>query len=332
VTVPLSSSSLSTASPDLAAVVGFDDLAVPGSRSAEEISADAAGVPAVSAGPAEVPVPVPTAVPSEEPGACGAAVWEVGPASVFTLDVWLTGVEPAVAGVVVTVVPEAGTTVVLVGAGTVVVTTDCSVASDTIELPLPVGTVVVGAGATVVLTAGAAVVGGLDGATVVAVAAVPWVPVWVPAGGEAGAVSAEADPVCSTRKRPARSAKDATHLRGLTTSFLGLVLIGLDEPPRLHCGRGGRKTAAGTRAVNHGPEQGGKDPIGPLTCTYVAVGGCWTDQRVALERPSLPGAGRLHRFSTGVRAREFLRSPEPPPRAPVGDGAGWPPFRVPNWP
>jgi hypothetical protein len=92
------------------------------------------------------------------------------------------------------------------------------------------------AGAAVALT-GAAVVGGVAGATVVtglAVAAsllvgVPWD--WVPAAVVAGAVSAEAGPAFSTRKRPARSAKDATHLRGLTTSFLVLELIGLNGPP-----------------------------------------------------------------------------------------------------
>jgi hypothetical protein len=107
------------------------------------------------------------------------------------------------------------------------------------------GTVVVGAGAAV---AGAAVVGAGAGATaplwgplgptvVTGLAVdVPWD--WVPAAVEAGAVSAEAGPACSTRKRPARSAKDAAHLRGLTTSFLVLALIGLNRPPSLGCERG----------------------------------------------------------------------------------------------
>ena len=83
----------------------------------------------------------------------------------------------------------------------------------------------VGAGA----VAGATVVGEAAGATVVTGLAwallvdVPWD--WVPAGAGAGAVSAEAGPAFSTRKRPARSAKAATHLRGRTSSFLGLLLI-----------------------------------------------------------------------------------------------------------
>ena len=103
------------------------------------------------------------------------------------------------------------------------------------------GTVVVGA----VAVAGAAVVGVVAGATVVTGLAVvgamvllgvPWD--WVPAAVVAGAVSAEAGPACSTRKRPARSAKDKAHLRGLTTSFLVLELIGLNRPPSLGCERG----------------------------------------------------------------------------------------------
>ncbi len=104
---------------------------------------------------------------------------------------------------------------------------------------------VVGAGA----VAGATVVGEVAGATVVTGLAwallvdVPWD--WVPAGAEAGAVSAEAGPAFSTRKSPARSAKDATHLRGLTTSFLVLELIGLNRPPSLGCERGDRRAPQG---------------------------------------------------------------------------------------
>ena len=101
-------------------------------------------------------------------------------------------------------------------------------------------------------------------------------PVWAPAGGEAGAVWAEAGPAFSTRKSPARSAKDATHLRGLTTSFLGLLLIGLNRPPWLHCEREGRRASAGTSEVYHGPERGGKYPVCPVTCTFAGVGACWT--------------------------------------------------------
>jgi hypothetical protein len=105
---------------------------------------------------------------------------------------------------------------------------------DGLELPDPLtGTVVLGAGLTVVLVVlGAAVVGGVVDAVVALLPAVPWVPVEAPAGSLAGAVCAEAGPACSTRKRPARSAKDATHLRGLTTSILGWVLIGMQRPPR----------------------------------------------------------------------------------------------------
>ena len=103
---------------------------------------------------------------------------------------------------------------------------------DGFEPPDPLGGTVVATGFTVVLVlAGAAVVGGVV-ATVVGLlpADVPEVPV-APSDPGAGAVWAEAGPACSTRKRPARSAKDATHRRGLTTSFLEPVLIGLRGPP-----------------------------------------------------------------------------------------------------
>ena len=75
--------------------------------------------------------------------------------------------------------------------------------------------------------AGAAVVGVVVAGTLLAVV-VPWD--WVPAVPEgAGAVCAEAGRAFSTRKRPARSAKAATHLRGRTSSFLRLLLIGLTD-------------------------------------------------------------------------------------------------------
>jgi hypothetical protein len=131
------------------------------------------------------------------------------------------------------------------------------------EPPDPLtGTVVAGAGAVV---AGAAVVGGAAGATVVTgtllasllLVDVPWD--WVPAAAGAGAVSAEAGRACSTRNRPAKSAKAATHLRGRTSSDLGLLLIGADGPPWRGCERGGRRAAAGTGEVNHAPRGGDKD-------------------------------------------------------------------------
>ena len=159
--------------------------------------------------------------------------------SPVAVDVWVTVVVPAVVGAVVLVVSDGFTAADPLGCvGTVVVVAVIcwSTANDGLEPPVPVGTVVVGAA---VAVAGAAVVG-VAGATVVTGLAVevPWD--WVPAAVVAGAVSAEAGPAFRTRKRPARSAKDATHLRGLTTSFLVLALIGLNRPPSLGCERGGR--------------------------------------------------------------------------------------------
>lgn len=148
---------------------------------------------------------------------------------------------------------------------------DCRIANDGFEPPTPLtGTVVVGAGATVVaVVAGAAVVGGAAaGATVVTGVLpacsllIPWAPVWVPAGGEAGAVWAVAGRALSTRRRPARSANDATHRRGLTTSIRTLKLIGLNRPPWLGCVRGTCEVSAGTTAFNHGPEQPGNHAFG----------------------------------------------------------------------
>ena len=148
---------------------------------------------------------------------------------------------PAVNGAVVVLVVSdftAAGPLLFVGTVVVVAVICWRTASDGLDPPVPEGTVVVGAGATVV--ADAAVGGEVAGATVVTGLAseVPWD--WVPAGAGAGAVSADAGRAFSTRKRPARSAKDATHLRGLTTSFLVLALIGLNRPPSLGCERGGR--------------------------------------------------------------------------------------------
>ena len=175
--------------------------------------------------------------------ASGAAGAEASPVAV---DVWVTEVVPAVVGAVVVLVVSDGFTAAdplgCVGTVVVVALICWSSANDGWDPPLPMGTVVVGAGAAV---AGAAVVGVVAGATVVTGLAVevPWD--WVPAAVVAGAVSAEAGPAFRTRKRPARSAKDATHLRGLTTSFLVLALIGLNRPPSLGCERGGRRPPQG---------------------------------------------------------------------------------------
>ncbi|MDQ4067948.1 MAG: hypothetical protein M3203_00475 [Actinomycetota bacterium] len=192
--------------------------------------------PATGAPGADVPGTGPAVVPPVE---LGADVGDSGAAAACG-----TGLEPsplpvddvlteelAAGGAVVVVTSGfttgdapvcAGGTVVVVGAG---VLTVWSVASDGFELPPPVeGTVVLTAGATVV--AGAAVAGGVVVAGAL-LAAVPWVPVEVPAGSEAGeAVSAAAGPAFRTRNIPARSAKAAAHLRGFTASGLALVLMG----------------------------------------------------------------------------------------------------------
>lgn len=195
-------------------------------------------------GPADVVAgPVPAAVPPVEPdvwAGVGAAGAEPSPVA---FDVWVTEVVPAVNGAVVVLVVSDGFTAAdplgFVGTVVVVAFICWSTASDGLDPPVPVGTVVVGAGA----VAGATVVGAAAGATVVtglavALLEVPWD--WVPAAAGAGTASAEAGRAFSTRKRPARSAKDATHLRGLTTSFLVLELIGLNRPPSLGCERRGR--------------------------------------------------------------------------------------------
>jgi hypothetical protein len=168
-------------------------------------------------------------------GVCAAGA-EPPPVAV---DVWVTEVVPAVVGAVVVLVVSDGFTAAdplgCVGTVVVVAVICWSWANDGLEPPVPVGTVVVGAA-----VAGAAVVGVVVTGLAVEV---PWD--WVPAAVVAGAVSAEAGPAFRTRKRPARSAKDATHLRGLTTSFLVLALIGLNRPPSLGCERGGRRPPQG---------------------------------------------------------------------------------------
>ena len=184
---------------------------------------------------------------------CGAGA-ELSP---FPVDEVVTEVAPALVGAVVLVVSWVTVAVppgLAAGAGAVVGTGALAawrVESDGFELPLPLGaTVVVGAGATVVLVAGAAVVGGVVVATVpeAPLAAVPWAPE-VPAGSEAGAVWAEAAWAFKTRKSPARSAKEAAHLRGFTPSNLVPVLIGSNGPPWLPACAEGVRPSAGTSEV-----------------------------------------------------------------------------------
>jgi hypothetical protein len=154
--------------------------------------------------------------------------------------VWLAGVWLAgVAGVWVTeVVPaDVGATVLLVSCltsldplGEPSLLADSRTDIEGFEPPVPPkGTVVLVTGLTVVLVVAGTVVAVAVGAAGATVVAVPWAPE-APAGGEAGAVSAEAGPEPRNRKTPARSAKDAAHLRGLTTSFLGLELICWERP------------------------------------------------------------------------------------------------------
>ena len=221
------------------------------------------------------PDPVPAAVPPvEAEDGCGAAAfWGAGvEPSPFAFagvsaDV-LTEVEPAVVGVDVLLVSDV-TTAWPAGFGATVVTgvlADWRTANDGFEPPLPLGgTVVAGAGATVALVvAGAAVVGGVAVATGAGalLATVPWVPV-APADAEVGAVSAEAGWLFRTRKRPARSAKDAAHLRGLTASILGLVLIRLNEPPQLTGCAGGVGPPQGRGRFNTVP-RGRQAPFRPI--------------------------------------------------------------------
>jgi hypothetical protein len=203
-------------------------------------------------GPATVlPVPGPAAVPPVGAGDCGAAVDGAavdGEAGLELLPPALDDelkLELGVAGEEVLFVSDFTTAVVL---GWLSLAADSRTAIVGLDPPLPPGgAVVVGAGATVTLVvAGATVVGGVVVATVVTgtLLAVPWVP-WAPAGADAGAVWAEAGPACRTRNRPARSARDAAHLRGLTTSILGLVLIALTGPPGLAAGARSEHTSQG---------------------------------------------------------------------------------------
>ena len=257
--------------------------------------------PATVAGPALPPDPVPAAVPPVEAGdVCGAAVCGAGvELSPFEFDDVLTEVEPAVVGVDVLLVSDV-TTAWPAGLGATVVAVllaDWRTANDGLEPPLPLGgTVVAGAGATVVLVvAGAAVVGGVAVATGAGalLATVPWVPL-APADPVVGAVSAEAGWLFRTRKRPARSAKDAAHLRGLTASILGGVLIRLNEPPQLTGCAGGVTPPQGRGRFNTVPTRAASIVLarfGPLTCTFAPVGSCWTDQRILLECGLLRSCG-----------------------------------------
>jgi len=176
------------------------------------------------------------------------------------VDDWLTEVEAAGAGEgALWVICFTATVDEVVGAGAVVGgLSEAMTAMLGLEPPPPLTGPVAAAGWAVVLVAAAGADGAgagtgvagaallpLTGTAVVTVAPdVPWEPVEAP-----GAVSAEAGRAPRSRKRPARSAKDAAHLRGLTASLLGLVLIWLDRPPCLNCVREGRKTSAGTREV-----------------------------------------------------------------------------------
>lgn len=201
--------------------------------------------PAMVAAPAKVARAAGELPP--EPDVCAGVCGAGAEASPVAFGVWVTEVVPAVNGAVVVLVVSDGFTAAdplgCVGTVVVVIAVICwSSWIDGLDPPDPEGTVVVGAA---VAVAGAAVVAGVVGATVVTGLAVPpllpdvpWD--WVPAAEGAGAVSAEAGPELSTRNSPARSAKDATHLRGLTASFLVLELIGLNRPPSLGCERGGR--------------------------------------------------------------------------------------------
>jgi hypothetical protein len=152
-------------------------------------------------------------------------------------DVVLTEVVPAVVGVeVVGVVCLATACPLAAGAWVVGGTRDWITAMLGFEPPLPPGATVVetGLAMVVVVAAAGAVVGGVVLGTVVAGAtvvlasppAVPWVLVGAPE-----AAWAEAGRAPRSRKRPARSAKDAAHLRGRTTSLLGLELICPDRRP-----------------------------------------------------------------------------------------------------
>jgi len=152
--------------------------------------------------------------------------------SLFAIDVWVTEVDPAVVGEEVLFVSCFTTLVPPAVAGLLAASRN---ANDGVELPVPIeGTVVLVTGLTVVLVVGSVLVLGavpVVGATVVLTGTLVTVAPWTPAeagasaGGVAGAASADAGPEPRSRKSPARSAKDAAHRRGLTTSIFGLALI-----------------------------------------------------------------------------------------------------------
>ena len=223
---------------------------------------DDAGGPATAALPAEGAVALPAAAPVVLPvGAVvpatvgadddgtGAAAEAGGDTELVPDGVLFAAVLTVVGGAVVGVVVLVSVVPTDEPLAVASLLADSRTASDGFDPPLPVvATVVVGAATVVLVAAGAAVVGGVV-PTVALLGAVPWVPVEVPAGAGAGAVWAEAGRAFRTRKRPARSAKDAAHLRGRTTSILVWVLIGPGRPPCLDRGREGRRTLAGTREV-----------------------------------------------------------------------------------
>jgi hypothetical protein len=228
----------------------------------------------------------------------------------------LTEVEPAVVGEEVLWVTCFTT---LDPPGEPSVLADWSTSMLGFEPPDPLTGTVVVTGLTVLgVVAGGAVVGGVLAGTVVAGAAtvvgavlpgVPWVPSEAP-----GAAWAEAGRAPRSRKSPARSAKDATHLRGLTASLLGLVLIWLDRPPCLGCVREGRRASAGTGEVYHGPGEDGKHRIGTFEPADQHFCPCWSpvgDQRRMLERR--PAArGRLAPVPGLVIHTAGARTPELP--------------------
>jgi hypothetical protein len=176
------------------------------------------------------------------------------------------------------------------------------------EPPLPPGaTVVEVTGLTVVVVvaaAGAVVVGVVGvvvaGATVVALASlacVPWELVGAPE-----AASAEAGRAPRSRKRPARSAKDAAHLRGRTTSLLGLELIRPDDDLPSGCVRGRRGASAGTREVYHALAEGGKHRFRCFWASDQHFYRCWN----ALDGPTQRVGRRVAACVHQLTATEFL--------------------------
>jgi len=194
-------------------------------------------VPGAAAGP-PVGFIVGGATRPEAEGATGLAPSLFGTEDWIPGD-WITDVDPATVGA--TRLLASGLLVSGFGAtgsvGALTALAACSTASEGLEPPLPPrGAALLVAGATVV---DGAVVLGVTGGVVVLVAPVPWTP---DAAGAlvdvADGASAEAGRAPRSKRSPARSAKDATHLRGLTTSILGLLLKCWDRPPSPGLDRG----------------------------------------------------------------------------------------------